>query len=249
MSIPEPSTYTVTAIVLAGGNSSDPLARSAGVTSKAHVPYRNKPLAGWVLEALRSSSRVDKIIFLGELPGGVPAPDHVLPAGERFSDTVALGFGAALATAPGSRLLICTADLPWLTGEAVDAFIEGSSADLNYPIITKQIAQEQFPEQKRTWVRLKQGEFTGGNLALLSARAVPPLLQLIGRLFAARKNPLVLGSLFGLGTIVALLRGQADLPKLEQQASELLGYPVRAVMARHAGLGADADKPEHLPRD
>ena len=151
--------------------------------------------------------------------------------------------------APGSRLLICTADLPWLTGEAVDAFIEGSSADLNYPIITKQIAQEQFPEQKRTWVRLKQGEFTGGNLALLSARAVPPLLQLVGRLFAARKNPLALGSLFGLGTIVALLRGQADLPKLEQQASELLGYPVRAVMARHAGLGADADKPEHLPRD
>lgn len=249
MSIPEPSTDSVTAIVLAGGDASDPLALSAGVSSKAHVPYRNRPLAGWVLEALRASTKVDRIVYLGELPEGVPVPDRVLPAGKRFSDTVALGFGAALALAPASRLLICTADLPWLSGEAVDAFIADAAADLNYPIITKELALAQFPEQKRTWVTLQQGQFTGGNVALLSAEVVPALLQLVGRLFAARKNPLALGSLFGLGTIVALLRGKADLPVLEQRASELLGYKVQAVMARHASLGADVDKPEHLPRD
>lgn len=247
MSIVNADTSPVTAIVLAGGSSKDPLAAFAGVSSKALADFAGKPLAGWTLDALADSRRVSTVIYLGELPAGVVSPDYVLPAGERFSDTVALGLGAALAVTPGNRILICTADLPWLSGTAIDGFIDAAHADLNYPVITKELAQEQFPDQKRTWVRLRQGQFTGGNMALLAARVVPDLLQLVGRLFAARKNPLALASLFGPGTLLALLRGQADLHELERRASGLLGHQVRAVIATDASLGADVDKPEHLP--
>lgn len=238
----------VTAVVLAGGDSTDPLAAHFGVPSKSFVPVNGRPLADWVLSALSGSSAVDRIVWLGELPAGLNStPAAVLPSGRLFSDSVALGLGAGLALAPGSRLLICTGDLPWLTAEGVDDFISRSAAALNYPVIPGEVALKAFPDQKRTFVRLRQGQFTGGNLALLEPAVVPDLLLLTDRFFRARKNPLALSSLVGLGTLIDLLRGRADLPVLEERVSRLLGHEVRAVVSEFAGLGADVDRPAHLP--
>lgn len=238
----------VTAIVLAGGDASDPLAASFGVASKAHVPWQGQPLVGHVLKALRDSPNVGRIVYVGTPPDGLdPQPDYTLPSGKLFSDSVSMGLGAALAVAPGTRLLLVTGDLPWLTAGAIDRFLEQARDDLNYPIISKETSLEQFPDQQRTWVKLKQGQVTGGNLAVFNPELVPDLLLLTDRFFAARKNPVALSSLLGFGTLLALLRGQADLPKLEATVSRLLGHTVRAVLASDASLGADVDKPGQLP--
>ena len=250
MSIDQEPNSAVTAVVLAGGDGSDPLAASFGVPSKAHVPWRGQPLVNQVLRALADSRSVGKVVFVGTAPDGLdPQPDCSLPAGKLFSDSVALGLGAALALAPGSRLLLVTGDLPWLSGEAVDRFLEQSQDDLNYPIILKETALKQFPQQKRTWVKLRQGQVTGGNLAVFRAELVPQLLLLTDRFFAARKNPVALSSLLGFGTLVSLLRGKADLGRLEATMSKLLGFTARAVVAADASLGADVDKPGQLPAD
>lgn len=240
----------LTAVVLAGGDAADTLAASFGVPAKAHVPWRGQPLVNHVLQALADSAAVRDVVYVGSLPAGVTRqPNYSVPSGKRFSDSAALGLGAALAVAPGSRLLLVTGDLPWLSGGAIDAFARQASADLNYPVIRREVALEQFPEQQRTWVKLKQGQFTGGNLAVIRPEVVPDLLLLTGRFFAARKNPLALSSLLGVGTLFALLRGQADLHELEAKVSRLLGWSARAVIAEDASLGADVDRPGQLPPD
>ncbi|HLR46372.1 MAG TPA: NTP transferase domain-containing protein [Deinococcales bacterium] len=245
----EPTPQTpVTAVVLAGGDASDPLARHAGVPAKAHVPVAGRPLADHVLTALAQARTVGHTVYVGEPPEGLHhPPDWQVGAGRRFSDSVALGLGAALAVSPGRRLLICTADLPWLSGSAVDRFIDAADAGLNYPVIPREVSERQFPDQRRTWVRLRQGQVTGGNVALIEPGLVPDLLLLADRFFAARKNPLALSSLLGFGTLVALLRGRADIPVLEAKMGELLGWSARAVFVDDAGLGADVDRPEQLP--
>ena len=244
---PEDSDKNVTAVVLAGGDASDALARHQGVANKAHVIFRGQALAGHVLAALRGSGQVGRIVYVGEPPPELATgPDFTVPSGRRFSDSVAMGLGAALAVAPGSRILLCTADLPWLESGAVDRFLKLAVHDLNYPVVSSEVALREFPDQKRTWVRLKQGKVTGGNLALIAPQVVPDLLKLTDRFFAARKNPLALSSLLGTGTLLALLRGQADLPKLERRMSELLGHAARAIWVQDASLGADLDKPEQL---
>ncbi len=240
----------VTAVVLAGGDATDRLARHQGVSNKAHVMFRGRTLADRVLTSLRGSGAIGSIVYVGEPPAALAArPDFTLASGRQFSDSVAMGLGAALAVAPGSRLLICTADLPWLDSGAIDRFLEQAVFDLNYPIVTRELSLQEFPDQERTWVRLKQGMVTGGNVALLAPQVVPDLLKLTDRFFAARKNPLALSSLLGAGTLFALLRGQADLPRLEERVSKLLGHEARAIWARDASLGADLDKPGQLPRD
>lgn len=237
-------------MVLAGGDATDRLARHQGVASKAHVTVGGQSLAQLVLTALRSARSVDSIVFVGDPPADLTqAPDYSLPAGQQFSDSVALGFGAAMAVAPGTPLLLCTCDLPWLTGPALDRFVSQSGHDLNYPIIRREVSLKAFPGQQRTWVRLKQGQVTGGNVALIRPQVVPDLLLLTDKFFSARKNPLALSSLVGIGTLLDLLLGRADLPTLERRVSDLLGHQARAVWAEDASLGADVDKPGQLPGD
>lgn len=250
MSFSNNSTKPATAVILAGGDASDRLASHQGAPAKAHVKVGGRSLADLVMTAVAEATSVDRIVFVGSLPADVrQQPDATVPSGKLFSDSVALGLGAALGLDPEAPLLLCTCDLPWLTGAAIDRFVGRSTDDLNYPIISREVALKDFPGQERTWVKLKQGQVTGGNLALIQARVVPDLLLLTDRFFRARKNPLALSSLVGFGTLIDLLLGRADLPSLETRVSALLGHQARAVWAEDASLGADVDKPEQLPAD
>ena len=250
MSFSDTSNKPATAVILAGGDASDRLARHQAAPAKAHVTIGGRSLADLVVTALSEASSVNRIVFVGSLPADTSRqPDAVVPSGKLFSDSVALGLGAALGLDPQAPLLLCTCDLPWLTGAAVDRFVNQAHDDLNYPIVSREVALKDFPGQERTWVKLKQGQVTGGNLALIQAKVVPDLLLLTDRFFRARKNPLALSSLVGFGTLIDLLLGRADLPSLEKRVSALLGHRARAVWAEDASLGADVDKPEQLPAD
>lgn len=252
------NTNTLVAVVLAGGGHRDRLARAVGVESKAHVPLGGVPLGEYVLAALRAADSVGRTVYVGDPQGSFAGLYDVrVPAGERLVDSLALGAGAALAQAGDPRwLLIVTADVPWLTGAAVERFVaaaktltgqDGAPARLVYPIVTEADARAQFPLQDRTYAALADGRFTGGNLVLLSADAVPALLPLMERAYRNRKNPLALARLVGLGTLVKLVLGRASVPQLERRVSRLLGAPARALVSHDACLAADVDRLEQLP--
>ena len=257
------------AVVLGGGQSA--LAAHAGVASKALVPFNGKPLGLYVLEALRGSPYVTHIIYVGEpSPLFAPYVDRVVPPGQGMAESLRGGLEAALAAAPPEgRLLAVSADLPWLTAEAVNhAICAGtlntasrdtaskntaslnttplSKATLLYPIVSKGAAEAQFPGQKRTYARFKEGVFTGGNLIVLRPSMVPTLLPFVDRAYRARKNPLALAALIGPGILLKFVTGRLPLAVLERRVSHLLQGPVRAFVTPYAALGADVDEPEHL---
>jgi len=236
------------AVVLAGGDGSDLLARHAEVTSKVMVPYQGKPLGRYVLEALQDSCCVSHVVYVGSGSRHFEGLfDLSVPSGQRFVDSIALGLGAALALGGSSRLLLVSADLPWLTAAVTDRFIEGAPpADLVYPIIPQAASLAQFPKHKRTYARLRSGRFTGGNLVLLRAAIIPRLLPFLDRLYRARKNPLALSGILGFDVVLALLFGRAELSGLERRGGSLLGARIRAFVTEDAALGADVDKLEHL---
>jgi molybdopterin-guanine dinucleotide biosynthesis protein A len=175
------------AIVLAGGE--EPWARKYGVRSKALVPYRGRPMAEWVLEALEEAGLA--VIYVGENPGLSPAPRLTLP--DRGS---LLGnLEAALDHVEG-KVLVATADIPHLRAEAVRFVLEKApEAALVYPIVPKERVEARFPGNRRTYARLKEGTFTGGNLLLLDKALFFQALPLARRVVALRKNPLALARL------------------------------------------------------
>ncbi len=244
---PPPQTV---ALILAGGNASDALARASGVTTKALVPFRGRPMVAHVYDALAGSGSVTRTVMVGErdLSGVVQADAHV-PGGATFAQSLALGLGAALALAPGRAILVATADIPWLEAGAVDRFVgeaHRAGAQLAYPIVPAAVVQAAFPSQERTFVTVRQGRFTGGNLLYLEPQLVTPLLVLIERLYRSRKNPFALASQVGPGTLFALLTRRASIPRLEEIASARIGGRARAVVSEDASLAADIDRPEQL---
>ena len=145
------------------------------------------------------------------------------------------------------RILVISADLLWLTKEAVDTFIrDAPAAALVYPIIAREVAEREFPAQKRTYAKLKEGTFTGGNALLLEPRTIPTLLPFVNRAYEGRKNPLSLARLFGFGFVFKLLTGRLRIETLERRAGYLLGMRVRAFQCQDASLGADVDEIAHL---
>ena len=243
----EPSPASVTAVVLGGGGG-DTLSQAAGVSAKALVPFGGQPLAFYVLDALQAAPGVARIVYVGEATPAIAAQtEQILPAGKTFLESFTVGVEAALALSPTSPVLVTTADLPWLRAAALDDFLAAAAgASLAYPIVRQETALAQFPGQQRTFVRLKDGRFTGGNMMLLTPEMVPVLLPFAERAYLGRKNPLALARLFGVDFIVKLAAGQLSLRAIEARASRILGLPVRALETPHAGIGADVDKPEHL---
>lgn len=240
----------VTAVVLAGGDAGDALAVSAGVPAKSLLPVAGRPLASYVLDALQASGSVGEIVYVGPTDQELAAYEVVhVPAGRRFEDSLALGLGAALGRG-AERMLVATADLPWITPEAVTRFLDSASAleaDVVYPIVAEETMQAAFPEQRRTYVRLRDGRFTGGNLALLTAEGVTGVLPLVSRAFRSRKNPVAMASIIGLDVAVGLASGGASLASLEARASHLMRVPGRALRSEDASLAADVDRLDHLP--
>jgi GTP:adenosylcobinamide-phosphate guanylyltransferase len=244
-----PHDKRVVAIVLGGGNRQDALALHAGVEAKGLVPFQGKPLGLHVLEALHRCFLVRSSIYVGPVTTAMSSlVQQVVPSGTSYADSLRVGLEAASRLVTGSqRLLIVTADLPWLTPSALEAFITASpAADIVYPVVRKEDALEQFPEQRRTFVRLREGAFTGGNLLLLTRPAVPKLLPFVDRAYRARKNPLALAALVGPFTLVRFLLGRLSLQGLEARVSQLIGVRAQVFVAEDASVGADVDKPAHL---
>ncbi len=243
------SRTSVTAVVLAGGEPGDRLAREAGVEAKALVPLGDRPMGAYVLEALRACPAVGRIVYVGPVNVRLRGLyDVTVPAGARLVDSLAIGLGAGLAQGARARLLVLTADIPWVTGEVFSRFIaQAPAADLVYPAVLRRAAEEQFPHQRRTYARLREGALTGGNAVLLEPSAVGPLLPWIDRVFRARKNPLALAGIVGPSVLLALLARRASIEMLERRVSRLVGITARAHLSNDASLSADVDRPAHVP--
>jgi MobA-like NTP transferase domain len=235
---------TISAVVLGGGNQDDPLAQGAGVAVKSLITIAGQPMSTYVLNALRAGG-VGKIVYVGQTTTALePLIDVHIPAKGTLLENLQAGLQPLLHE---PRVLIATADIPLLTPAAVqDVLYRDSGVGLVYPVVPKLAAETAFPGGKRTYARLREGTFTGGNLFLLEPRLIGQFLPRLEYILNNRKNVLRLAGMFGLGALVKLLLGQLTITELEQTVSRILGVPAVALISQFAEIGFDVDKPEDL---
>ncbi|MDZ7707162.1 MAG: NTP transferase domain-containing protein [Trueperaceae bacterium] len=246
-----PAPAPVTALVLAGGDASDALAAAVGAPAKALVPLKGRPLGAYVLDALLGAALVRRIVWVGAADAEMRSRvDLVVPGGPRLADSLAIGLGAVAAEVQGGeRLLLVSADIPWLGADNVDRFVTeaGTEHDLVYPVVSREACEAEFPSLARTWVRLAGGDVTGGNVMLARPETLRALLPWVDLATRDRKAPVRLAWRLGPGMLIALLAGRATLPMLEARVGRLLGADVRAIASDDATLGSDIDRIEQLP--
>jgi hypothetical protein len=153
------------------------------------------------------------------------------------------------ACADADYVLLSTADLPFLTSEAVARLVTAgiaSGGGFCYPAIRREENERRFPGMRRTYARLADGVFTGGNLFLTRPTVLLAQEERMRYAYAARKQPWKLSLLFGLSFLWRLFRGTLSLAQLEARASVIFGVPVRILLLPYPELGADVDRPEDL---
>lgn len=229
------------AFILAGSGKSDP---------KALIKINGREMILYVLDALKRLDYIEKIAVVG--PGEKLSPllkDSgvlVVEQGPELIDNVMKGLECF---SDEDEVLILTSDIPMITPEALDDFVKRAkelNAEFAYPIIPKEDTEKKYPGVKRTYVKVKEGTFTGGNAVLVKVGSAKRCLGKAKEIFLYRKSPLKLAAILGVPIVLKLLLGLVTISEVEKRVYELFGIKARAVISRFPEIGSDVDKESDL---
>jgi molybdopterin-guanine dinucleotide biosynthesis protein A len=242
----------VNAIVLAGGPLDDIARLQPGAPNKAFVRIAGVTLVGRVLHALRGSPQIEFVAVVAP-PSVANHPDlatadELRPDGVRITESLHSGLAGF---APDETVLVVASDMPVLTPEATDDFVERAralDADVTYGCVEKNAHLRRFPEIPHTWARMREGTYCGGGIVAIKPRALAPLERFIEQLGAARKHPFRLASLFGWDMLARFALGRLTIAAAEARASKILGAPVRALVSPYPETAVNVDRVSDVAR-
>ncbi|HZJ84528.1 MAG TPA: nucleotidyltransferase family protein [Syntrophomonadaceae bacterium] len=242
------------AIILAGGESSSELKKLAPYDNEALILIGRYPMIFYVYKALRKSTLIRNIVISGPVEalrnlfakednllfaeGGENAVESFLNAVELLSTNTA-----------SEKIIVLPTDIPFITQDAIEDFLKRSSmeeADFYYPVTSKEVNELKFPDVIRTYVRLKEGIFTGGNLFLIRTSKISEMVDIATQLMLRRKNPLAIARLFGLELVCKYLMRRLSINAAEERFYTVTNIKGKAIISPYAEVGVDVDKPSDL---
>jgi GTP:adenosylcobinamide-phosphate guanylyltransferase len=232
----------VDAIILAGGGSGGEFAEKY----PALLNIGGKPMVSHVADALFQNKNVRNIYVAGpvERLAGCPLPSSaiIIKSKESLIETIKTAMSAL---GHEEKTLVATADIPLLTKESVDGFLDlcgKRQADFYYPVISKKNYEAAFPGASRTYVRLKEGVFTGGNLFLADPKIVGGCAEIAEKIIKNRKSPLKLCRMLGLSFLLKFAFGRLSMMDAQMRANKILNIKGVVLDVPFPEIGADVDK-------
>lgn len=239
-------------IVLAGGRSTrdDPLFNMAPDRLKSMINIAGKPMVQWVLDALSNAKLVESVVVIGiDETNSLQCGKDIAFLKDNGSLISNIQQGCAhfdQLHPQTTHVITISADIPTLTAEIIDRSIEmyqKYDLDVCYTVLDREVMEKRFPNSKRTYVKVKDGEVCGGDLNYLRKKAVLHPPELWEQLIKTRKNPLKQASLIGFTTLLMLAFGKLTLDDTAARVCRRLGITGRAVRSPFAEIGMDVDKP------
>ncbi len=246
-----------TALVLAGSRGAvDPVAQVAGVQHKALAVIAGRPMLLRVVDALRASPPVGRIVLavqgtaivdaLPELSAAVDGGEIALVPTE---PSPALTVEAAIRSLPDAfPLLVTTSDHALLTPQIIDSFTRGVAADADVAVglATRTAILGKYPDSVRTFIRLGGEGYSGCNLFAFArpeaARAVAFWVQME----RYRKTPWKMAARVGLRPLLLYALGRLDLDAAFRELSRVVGVRGVPVVLPQPEAAIDVDKPADL---
>lgn len=245
----------IDAVILAGGaaDKTDPLLEYAQVQKKSLIKIAGKEMVRYVVEAIAGSSRIGRIFIVGLSPeDGVEfaVPVGYVEAAGSMLDNIVVGIERVMEVDPDvERVIVSSADIPLLTTEMVDYFIDTcleTDHDVYYTVVEKSVMEARFPGSRRSFVPLRGGSFAGGDINMAKVSAIHANLSLARQALEFRKNVWQQVRLLGFGTLIKFAFRRLTIADAERVASRALGCRGRAVVTPYPEMGMDVDKPHQL---
>jgi len=225
------------ALILAGKQADGPLKQVS--QNKAVIKINGKEMIMYVIEALKALDFIQKIAVVGdaaELAFLNDKVDMVVEQADSMSANIVRG---AQAFSEDEQLLVLTCDIPMITPEAIRDFVEKArekESDFSYPIVRREDNDAKYPGVHRTYVRIRDGIFTGGNIVLVKTGIVKKVIDKAEDFLAYRKKPWMLAKILGISFVAKFVMGMLTIKELENRVSGLLGIKARAVISSYPEL-------------
>jgi molybdopterin-guanine dinucleotide biosynthesis protein A len=230
--------------VILAGDSASPMLNDA--ENKALLKINGKYMIDYIIDALRKSKDIGRIIVVG------PEKELRLHIGDRV-DAIVGDKGSIMNNLKagveysGNResVLACTCDIPLITPAAINDLVTRSralKADISYPIIDKTVCLKKYPKAVRTYVKLKEGSFTGGNVFYINPLVIDLVYDLSSKLLDARKNPIKMARLMGFSFLLRLITGTLSIKNAESKVSGMFNIKAYAIISEYPEIGNDVDK-------
>ncbi len=236
-----------TAILLAGQRPGlDVLAAHFGETYKALIPVAGTPMIARVVATLLATPVIDRVVVLGQNPAVLAA---VLPDDDRITFlTSQSGISASIAAVAGGDdapwpIFVTTADHPLLTPQIVSDFLAaGGAGDLAVGMVERKTMLVAYPGNKRTWLRFRDGDWSGANLFALNTPSTIAALHLWAAAEQDRKKAWKLFLHFGPWLAFRAVTRTIGLADALGRAGKRLGMDARLVAIADAEAAIDVDK-------
>lgn len=240
----------VDVIILAGAENKGPLQECSSISYEALIEINGLPMVEYVIQAVQGAETVERIAVVGPVDMLQSRLSDQVDFLVQSKDSIIANIQEGIHALGAQRnILILTSDIPLINSLVIDQFIqlcEQRKADCYYPIVSKEANLSRFPGTKRTYARLKEGIYTGGNIFVLNPQVINGAAQFINKLVTYRKKPIKLSQLFGIKFIVKFVLGRLKIRELEERVEKLTGFSAAALVLDYPEIGFDVDKPSDL---
>ncbi|MCK4258663.1 MAG: nucleotidyltransferase family protein [Halanaerobiales bacterium] len=239
----------VDVVILAGAENKGLLRECSDSDYEALIEIKGVPMVKYVVQAALGAELVERVAVVG--PVDILRPyleevDILVNSKAQIVENISAGIKALQSD---RNILILTSDIPLIQSDTIDFFINQCNtreADCYYPIISKEANQSRFPGTQRTYARLRDGVYTGGNIFSIHPRVVDEATDFMRKLVTWRKNPLKLSQVFGLKFIFKFITGRLTISELEKRVHKITGFSAAALVCEYPEIGFDVDKPSDL---
>jgi molybdopterin-guanine dinucleotide biosynthesis protein A len=233
-------------MVLGGGEAPKGLEQYSDYGTKATLKMGDKLMIEPVVDALAGARGANRLLVVGAAnPLEKLLGDKVwkiLPPGNAMFETLRVGLDTF---ADSEFIMVATCDIPLISADMVSRFAdaaERSGGDICYSVIEKATFDRTYPTTKRTYGKMKDGVFTGGNLVILRPEVLLRNWDRIEEVIAARKSPIKLAKQIGFWFIILLVLRQLRIAAVEDKIESIIGAKMKAVKVEDAEIGIDVDK-------
>jgi GTP:adenosylcobinamide-phosphate guanylyltransferase len=230
------------AVITAGGPIDGEFARAAGTALKALAPVRGRTMLARAIGALRDIG-VERIAVVGneEIRAAYgSAVEEIVPDGGSGTRNILSALGAW--PEDGESLLYLTCDMPYISGAAMQGFVERVERDaLAIPLCEHDAYVARFPGAPPAGITLGGVRVVNGGAFHIPAGSAQGIRSFATQLFEARKTPWRMATIAGPALLVRFMLGRLSIAQLEARGRFLLGIPVAAVRYCAPELGFDCD--------
>lgn len=244
-----------TAILLAGQRpGGDPLADHCGQKYKALIPVAGRSMLSRVSKALQGSKLIGRIVILAQEPEALLRGDTAeLLDDPRISLAVSnSGIATSIAAVAGTStapwpLLVTTADHALLTTTMVDEFLADAALhELAIGLGERSIVETRYPMTRRTWLKFRDGHYSGANLFGFSGPKTLAALNLWSTIEQDRKKGWKIISSFGPRLLFRALTRTINCEEAIRQAGQRLNVDAAPIVLSQPEAPIDVDKPSDL---